>query len=64
MRVVVDTGVLLQVVFRLIIQLTYDTIQPGFEEGATCGVLLSSASKTHGMEEVRDHDGSGSFGLG
>ena len=48
MRVVVDTGVLLQVVFRLIIQLTCDTIQPGFEEGITCGVLLSSVSGTHG----------------
>lgn len=33
---------------RLIIRVTCDTIQPGFEEGITCGVLPSSVSETHG----------------
>ena len=34
--------------FGLIIRVTRDTIQPGFKEEASCGVL-SSASKTHGI---------------
>ena len=47
---------------RLIIQLTCDTIQPGCEEGATCGVLLSSASKTHDVPFDYAHDMGGGEG--